>query len=417
MNWEDSFILKAKLTFLVNLNKNKAIKLEVSLFLMKGFKELFIFVAGASPQVITETIYALSQKRPSILPHEIFIITTILGKKIIYETLIEKGILASLVKEYELPPITLKKENIIVPLDEQGHQIEDIRTNKDNEIIGDLITSFIREKTKDNSVRLHCSLAGGRKTMSFYLGSALELFGRPWDKLYHVLVTPEFENNPDFFYKPKKNKVIIAKDKYGQERRLNTKDAQIFLAELPFIRLSHKFKLQSKGFRELVAEGQREIDMASIQPELRIDLANRTISIGEKTIFLQPMLLFIYAAFAHQKLKECPYPDRNYCFECRDCFKELLQLFNFEALKKLAGYYNSIYKGAPFKTQEFLKKWEKKSVLPVDNVRQYLSKLKEILNKEIPDNSLRPHFIVQSIRIYGGSRYGLTLEKSKIILE
>ena len=40
--------------------------------------------------------------------------------------------------------------------------------------------------------------------MSFYMGAAMLLFGRPWDKLYHILVTPEFETNHEFFYKPQK---------------------------------------------------------------------------------------------------------------------------------------------------------------------------------------------------------------------
>ncbi|WP_442891844.1 CRISPR-associated ring nuclease [Dissulfurispira sp.] len=40
--------------------------------------------------------------------------------------------------------------------------------------------------------------------MSFYMGAALQLFGRPWDRLYHVLVTPEFESNPEFFTSQRK---------------------------------------------------------------------------------------------------------------------------------------------------------------------------------------------------------------------
>ena len=61
--------------------------------------------------------------------------------------------------------------------------LEDIRDRQDNESLGDFIATFIKEKAGDERSRLHCSLAGGRKTMSFYMGSALQLFGRPWDKL------------------------------------------------------------------------------------------------------------------------------------------------------------------------------------------------------------------------------------------
>jgi CRISPR-associated protein (TIGR02584 family) len=74
-------------------------------------KEVFIFVAGATPQIITETIYALSQKDPPVYPHEIYIITTSTGKKIIKDTLVKKGILNELFTEYNIPPVTLKDDS------------------------------------------------------------------------------------------------------------------------------------------------------------------------------------------------------------------------------------------------------------------------------------------------------------------
>jgi len=382
---------------------------------MGKFKEVFVFVAGAAPQIITETIYALSQKKPPIYPDEIFVITTFTGKRIIFDSLIKGKVLKALIEEYALPPINLSEENFIVPRDTHGREIDDIRTSEDNEIIGDLITSFIREKSRDQSVRLHCSLAGGRKTMSFYLGSALQLFGRPWDRLYHVLVDPAFESHPDFFYKPKKNKYIQVKDKDGRIRRLSTREARIYLAELPFIRLSQKLKLQKASFRELVAESQREIDLATIQPELIINLKDRAITIGEKTIYFQPRLLFIYLAFVHQKINKCPYKDRPYCHNCSDCYEELTALFNSENLVSLASYFRSLYGGAPLKFEEFIKHYP--HGLDVAIVRQYLSKLKKILQTELQDESLWSLYIIQAKKIYAASRYGLRVEKSKISIE
>ena len=164
------------------------------------FKEIFIFVAGTTPQIITETIYALTQKYNAVNPDEIFIITTSAGRKRIEDTLLKQGVLKGLVREYNLPDISLTEDSFIIVRDETGKEIDDIRDEVENEIMGDLITSLIQKLTADNGVRLHCSLAGGIKTMSFYLGAALQLFGRPWDKLYHVLVTPEFETNQAFFY-------------------------------------------------------------------------------------------------------------------------------------------------------------------------------------------------------------------------
>lgn len=384
---------------------------------MQRFREVLIFVAGGSPQVISEAIFALSQKKPPVLADQVTIITTSLGKRIIQETLIKKNILGGLAKEYDLPPISLSEENFIVPRDGQGREIEDIVTKEDNEIIGDLITSFIREKAKDQGARLHCSLAGGRKTMSFYLGSALQLFARPWDKLYHVLVTPEFEANPEFYYKPKKNKIITIRDRNGNIRHLNTRDAQIYLAELPFIRLGPKLRLQGENFRKLVAEGQKEIDVASIQAELRVKLRERTLTIADKTIYFQPILLFVYLAFLSQKINSCPHPSRPYCYECRDCFVDLNTLFNFESLKNLIHYYEAIFGGITFKGKEFLQKWEKYKGFPPEVVRQYLSKIKAILRRELTDEALCPLYLVSPLKAWGASRYGLRLEKSKIFIE
>lgn len=38
------------------------------------FREILIFVAGITPQIVTETIYALSWKEPPIHPYELYII-------------------------------------------------------------------------------------------------------------------------------------------------------------------------------------------------------------------------------------------------------------------------------------------------------------------------------------------------------
>ena len=150
-----------------------------------NYKEFLIFVAGTTPQIITETIYALSQRVPPVYPDELFIITTSTGRKRIEDTLLKQGVLKNLVREYSLPDIRLTEDSFIIVRDETGREIDDIKDEAENELMGDLITSLIQRLTADKGTRLHCSLAGGRKTMSFYLGAALQLFGRPWDKLYH----------------------------------------------------------------------------------------------------------------------------------------------------------------------------------------------------------------------------------------
>lgn len=224
----------------------------------KSYREILVFVIGTTPQIVTETLYCLTQEvKTPVYPDEIHIITTTQGKQKVDEELIGKGRLSAFFQEFGLKPIPLSESSIHVIRGGQDLPLEDVREPSENEAMGDFIVSFLKDKARDMTVRLHCSLAGGRKTMSFYLGSALQLFGRPWDKLYHVLVSPEFESHPEFYYKPKKGRVLEIREASGKiTRKLNTRDARISLVELPFIRLRDKIHLDGKGFKELVKEGQ-----------------------------------------------------------------------------------------------------------------------------------------------------------------
>lgn len=381
----------------------------------KEFREIFIFVAGRTPQIITETIYALSQKDPPVYPDEIYIITTSDGRKCIEETLIKKGILKELTKEYSLSNIELKEDSFIIVKDSSGQELDDIRNETENEALGDRITSFIMEKAKDKSARLHCSLAGGRKTMSFYIGSALQLFGRPWDHLYHVLVSSDFETNPHFFYKPKENTVIERQCPDGSLRQLNTNDAEIQLAELPLIRLGNKLSLNGKGFRELVSEGQREIDTATIQPELKANLSERTIYIGDTLIEMIPVQLMIHTAFLRQKIEHCKYPERPYCLECTACFPALSDLGGKPALEAMTKDYNRIYGGKPFKSEELFGKWQ--DGIKPEVLRGYISKINRTIKEQISDETLLPYYQVTTVKRYADSRYGVRVEKGKIRID
>ena len=377
-----------------------------------SYKEVLILVAGATPQIITETIYALSMKQPPVYPDAVYIITTMTGRKRIEDTLIKQGILKKLMQEYSIPPFEFDGDSFIVVKDSAGIELDDIRDESQNEVMGNLITSIIQEKSAGNAVRLHCSIAGGRKTMSFYMGAAMQLFGRPWDKLYHILVTPEFETNIYFFYKPKKNRMIECRLPDGKVNRINTKDAEIFLAELPFIRLRDKLTipLQGKGFKELVDDGQRDLDMATIQPELIIDITSRQLIIGSVQIKMTPVHLITYLAFARQKTDHCKRPEKPYCLECTDCFEGIVD-FKKEFSKDMIKDYSTLY---PLRTSgEWLNKWSKETILS-DTIRQNISKINRAIETHLNNDLLQAYYKISSLKNYGGTRYGIRVEKGKI---
>lgn len=374
------------------------------------FREILIFVAGTTPQIITETIYGLIHQSPPIYPNKIYILTTQLGENIIKENLIDARIFRGFCREFKLSEDILNEDSMIIVKDHKGNPLSDIKEEQDNESLGDFIANFIKDKAKDDKTRLHCSLAGGRKTMSFYIGSALQLFGRPWDKLYHVLVTPEFESNPDFYYKSKRDR-MLKKD----GKTLHTKDAKIYLAELPFIRLSNKISLHGKGFKELVEEGQREIDIATVQPQINVNLSERTVYVGDNLIEMVPVQLMIYTTYLRQKIDHCKYPERTYCFDCTDCFPSIVDLSSRPALEEMAKDYKQIYTIHPLKANDLLNKH--KDGLEQPTIRQNISKINRTIKEQLKDETLHPYYTITAIKKYAGSRYGIRVEKGKIRIE
>jgi CRISPR-associated protein Csx14 len=377
----------------------------------RKYNEVFVFVSGSTPQIITETIFALSQQTPPVHPDELFIITTSTGKKRISESLIGDGILGQMAAEYELPLIPLTKDSFRVARDPEGVELEDIRTEEENESAAEIITDLIREKTSLPGNRLHCSLAGGRKTMSYYLGSTLGLFGRKWDNLYHVLVTPEFETNPHFYYKPAINREIPGRLPDGSKTTLNTDDAVISLASLRFIRLRDKLSLHGRGFSELVTEGQREIDMAARQPELTLDLRKRSLSVGGFELKLSPVHMMLYAFFIRRKTGACLEESRESCAGCTGCYFVPFEFTegDIEAMKK---DYAAIC-GRRHRWEVVGKTW-KEGVVDTALVRSIITKINSAITKTLQPHGLADQVVITCDKRYASSGYGIRLCKGKI---
>jgi CRISPR-associated protein Csx14 len=357
---------------------------------IKPFSEVLVLAVGTTPQIITETIQGLLELSPPVRPEKMYIVTTATGKQTVKDRLIENGIYSKFTRDFTLSNLSLKDENFVVAKNSAGSELPDIVDAEESEAMGDLIMSLIRELAQDPAARLHCSIAGGRKTMSFYMGAALQLFGRPWDKLYHVLVSPEFESNPLFFYKPKKNTVITSKLPDGSVKKLQTKDARIHLAELPFIRLGDKLNLQGKSFADLIQEGQKKLDTATIQPELVIDLAARTVYIGSRLIEMIPVQLMVYAALLKQKANGCKHEEKPYCGDCTDCFLTLQDLLAPAAIEQMAKDYKKMYRESPYRADELKTKWQDRP--GTETIRQNISKISRTIKEQLPEEKeTRPH--------------------------
>ncbi|WP_217533740.1 CRISPR-associated ring nuclease Csm6 [Vibrio metschnikovii] len=193
-------------------------------------KTLLLAVTGATPQVITETLYAI-HKQGLEWPDAIEIITTSVGKEQAKLNLLTDGKLKALCDEYQLPVPVFDENSIKVIPDANGKGVADARTLEDQEALADFIVNEVAKHTKDNNTQIHASIAGGRKTMTFFLGYAMSIFGREFDRLSHVLVSRQFESNPKFYFPTKEPKTISGRDNIT----LDCSQAEVMLAEIPII--------------------------------------------------------------------------------------------------------------------------------------------------------------------------------------
>ena len=247
---------------------------------------ILFLVSGLTPQIVTETLFALAVTRqPLWVPTEIRILTTKNGyDKAVCELLDpEIGWFYRLLMDYKLPAIDFNAEKILVLNDSKGRPMTDIRSAEDNTFVADAVTKQIQEITKDDDCALHVSIAGGRKTMGFYAGYALSLYGRAQDRLSHVLVESQLESNPMFFY-PAPD---VQSGKNGG--KLNPDfDSAVHLAEIPFVRmrdgLSPEFLKGHMSFSEVVSNVQKFIP----QVHLSLDARSCTVVAGGESFTMRP---------------------------------------------------------------------------------------------------------------------------------
>jgi CRISPR-associated protein (TIGR02584 family) len=269
-------------------------------------KHILLFVAGTTPQIITETLYALTQERGERVD-EIRVITTIVGRDKLLKSLLDpvSGKFFEFCRDYDIDPATIKFDQTTIKLlnTPDGRTLEDIRTKEENDLAADQICEIVRELAKDENTRIHASAAGGRKTMSIYLTTAMQLFGRAFDRLSHVLISEDFETHPEFFYKPPQPHELEVRDRQGNVRLVSTADAQIHLADIPFIRLgglrSDWLRDGNYSYGELVKSAQRDLDLSESLHELRLDVKQRRISVAICHAKLPPKEFFVYSLFAH----------------------------------------------------------------------------------------------------------------------
>jgi CRISPR-associated protein (TIGR02584 family) len=265
-------------------------------------KKILLLVTGMSPQIVTETLYGLAVRpadgQQTWVPDEIHVLSTLDGLNQVRDRLFAKGNFAQMQTDYPQLASICFDDNCLHPIcDANTQPLTDLKTPIDNEYAANAICDVVRQFTADNHVQLHVSIAGGRKTMGFYAGYALSLYGRADDGMSHVLVDDKFENVPDFYYPTPGTRFVT--DRSG--KTLNASDAQVWLANIPFVRLrrslSQDVLVSQSGFSEVV----NAINMAYQPLTVTLNIKQQTVQVGDIVLLLAAREFAFYWWFAHNK--------------------------------------------------------------------------------------------------------------------
>ncbi|MFW5989730.1 MAG: CRISPR-associated ring nuclease Csm6, partial [Desulfosudaceae bacterium] len=369
-------------------------------------QHILLSVIGLSPQIITETLYALHQREQKV--DAVHVITTGEGKKRIHTELLGNGdgLFHRYLNDYAIrPSIDFSAANIHLLTDHEGNEISDISTSEHNHDLLNKCLELSFRFTSRPDTAVYFSIAGGRKTMSACLTIAAQLYGRPQDRLYHVLVSPEFENSPNFYYPPPDSTMIQLKAPGGQPYYKETRYASVNLVEMPI--LSLRQMLPPEYLEKPEAPGDLILSAFARQarPDLIIDYSQRKIVYDRLELDLMPAHFALYAFFAALKIN-CP-ADRRTCGDCRDCFLETTDILAHQP--RITGIYHRICPNAGHRQMSTTGITH----LTPENFNAYKSKI----NKQIREK-FGPHTAaaleIGSTGRKPDKRYGLPIDRTRI---
>ena len=269
---------------------------------MSWKKEILVISTGLAPQIITEMLWwrAVRDEGPRVVPDAIHVVTTKKGADTINDKVLgPEGKLAEFCREFGLPDL---EDRLYVNLPETTNpgNADDARDLDTNIGYANCVTHLLRELTADPATRVLACLAGGRKAMSFYMGYAMSLLGRFDDDLCHVLVSPMFESSEDFWWKPKKPRIIQVGPK-DQKQSLSTEEATIDVAQIPFVRLRYFMPEKSlnklNDFQEFVTEANAGVE----QQRVVLTDSRLEVRFGDQAVELPPKSYAFYRMVAEQR--------------------------------------------------------------------------------------------------------------------
>jgi len=219
---------------------------------MEPMRTVLLSAVGMSPGVLTETVWALAQESPPVIPDEVIAITTLSGKEKLVGTL---------------------------------------ATVHENEAAADFILRVLRQYTEDPSTNIIASIAGGRKTIGALMLSCMNLLGRSQDRVCHVLANDDYlQKHPEFLYPRNKREAAAAK---------------IQMADIPFVRVRGLYEKETgeppSSYSNMVDRFKKALPPAIVELPVVFSESTHQLKIGETVIRLSANEFNVALAFVRDR--------------------------------------------------------------------------------------------------------------------
>lgn len=277
---------------------------------------VLLSLVGTTPAVLTETVWAMATGAEGVVPDRIVAVTTRPGADLLRRKLFSDGHWVRMREKLVEAGCDLEGKlrfgdtgNSIRVFTGRSEEIEldDIRTKDDSAAVAEFFMELIRGFTENEAIRLVVSIAGGRKTTSALLHSVMTLLGRAEDIITHILVDDPWMTQPDFLYPGCEG--VFRDTQTGME--LNSADATLTIAEVPFVPLRYLFKKEldrsAGSYLELMTRLQKQSISVKEDLFVQVDTRRGVINVSGKEIPLSPNEFLFYLFFAkHAQASKSP---------------------------------------------------------------------------------------------------------------
>ncbi|MBQ4492261.1 MAG: hypothetical protein II967_03045, partial [Deltaproteobacteria bacterium] len=239
---------------------------------------------------------------------------------------------------------------------------------------------------------------------------AAQMYGRPQDRIYHVLVPPEFESCRDFWYPPRTPRLLELRDRAGIPFLRSTSHAVVRLLAVPFLPLRGHIERSAPELLATPPESSGGLLAALVRDEERVFVvspAKGCISCGPLGMDMHPARLVLLAFFCEKRLENNQPPPGDDT-SCPPWFLGIEEIFACQ--RRLTALYEAIRGRKPGSMSS-----TGITNLNANNFNSYKSRIRRELVKHfgapgeqlaICSRGTRPH-----------TRYGLMIERGRLRLE